>query len=516
MSRAQPNILFLMSDEHSFRCMGHVDEAAGGEPVHTPTFDRLAATGTRFHNSYCLMPLCTPSRMCMLTGREARHCGAWNNNSILDPTLPTLPKLFAEAGYTTCLVGKMHFGGNLQFHGFQHRPYGDLTGRTGHQWEPLELLSDNLESRTRAAGLTAIPASKVQDEVVATETVAFLREQRHSRPEQPWLLCASFSRPHFPLTVPPRHLERYWPDHVTEPRVPASGDAYDHPMSVGMRRGFNVDRIDHDEMMRARAAYFGCVTYLDEVIGDLLLRLDADGLLDNTIIVYTSDHGEMAGEHGTWWKNGWYEACTRVPLIISTPEQRQQQQAAQQIDTPVSHAALLPTLCAMAGITPSTASAAGFDGPDLSAAVRGEATVASSPVYCDNLMPRWGAGTEFRMIRWGQYKYVHFRDCAPLFFDLAADPAEQHNLAADATGDARQALDYLAPLAARSIDFAAVEEERALHAARLQEQYAFPGDPGLGNQYLMPSGQVVEADDTLYRPTVRVANPADFYADWPH
>jgi choline-sulfatase len=264
-------------------------------------------------------------------------------------------------------------------------------------------------------------------------------------------------------------------------------------------------------MMRARAAYFGCVSYLDEVIGDLLLRLEADGLLENTIIVYTSDHGEMAGEHGTWWKNGWYEACTRVPLIISTPEQRQDPASANTIETPVSHAALFPTLCGFAGITPP----ADLTGLDLSAAIQGNAAAAAQPVFCDNLMPRWGTGTEFRSIRWGDYKYVHFRDCAPLFFDLAVDPGEQHNLINRASGEAKTTLDYLAGLAAESIDFAAAAQERAEREAHLQANYAFPGEAGLGNHYLMPSGQVVEADDTLYRPTVRVAEPAKVFGDWP-
>jgi choline-sulfatase len=201
----QPNILFLLSDEHSFRCMGHVDNASGGEPVHTPNFDRLAMQGTIFSDTYCQMALCTPSRLCILTGREVRGAGAWNNNSVLRPELPTLPRTLAEAGYETCLVGKMHLGGNQQFVGFRHRPYGDLTGRTGHQWEPLDDTDANakMRIRTTAAGVTEIPESLIQDEVVARETLAFLREHRHTHPDQPWFLCASFSHPHFPLTAPP-------------------------------------------------------------------------------------------------------------------------------------------------------------------------------------------------------------------------------------------------------------------------------------------------------------------------
>ena len=507
-----PNILFLLSDEHSFRGMGHVDQANGGEPVHTPAFDQLAAQGTRFSDAYCQMALCTPSRMCLLTGREARNCGAWNNNSVLDPAIPTLPQTLADAGYATALIGKMHFGGNLQFHGFQHRPYGDLTGRTGHQWEPLHADDrSGMAVRTREAGLTEIPESKLQDVVVAQETVAWLREQTHANPDQPWFACASFSRPHFPLTAPRRHLDRYWPDGVTEPRVPPGGDAFNHPMSVGMREGFQSGRIDYDEMMRARAAYFACISYLDEVLGDLLMRLGADGLLDNTIIVYTSDHGELAGEHGVWWKNGWYEACTRVPLLVSLPGQRRGEPTARTVNVPVSLIDLFPTLCALVDVTAPD----GLDGTDLSAAVRGEADAPKRPIVCDNLIPRWGEGTEFRMVRQGPYKYVRFRDCEPLFFDLAADPGEQQNLVGRAEGEAATALAALRDFANQSIDFEVAAREREESETRLQQQYALDAPPSFGNQYLMPSGRLVEADDTLYDPTVIAEEPAALFADWP-
>jgi choline-sulfatase len=508
----QPNILLLFSDEHSFRFMGHVPEAAGGEPVHTPNFDRLAAQATVFSDAYCQMPLCTPSRMCLLSGREARNCGAWNNDAVMDPALPTMPKVLGAAGYATALIGKMHFGGNLQFHGFQQRPYGDLLGNTGHQWEPLQAEDRNgTVVRTRDSGLTEIPASKIQDEVVAQETVAYLREQRHANPDQPWFVCASFSRPHFPLTAPARHLDRYWPEGVTPPKIPASGDAYDHPMSVGMRQGFQVDRIDQKELMRSRAAYFACVTYLDEVIGDLLLRLEADGLLENTIIIYTSDHGEMAGEHGTWWKNGWYEACTHIPMIISLPEQRYGNLPAQQISTPVGLVDLFPTFCGLADVAPP----ADLDGADLATVLQGTAPAPDRPIFCDNLIPRWGEGTEFRMIRQEQYKYVHFRNAPPLFFDLAADPGEQHNLIDSAQGEAATMCDQLQQIALQSLDFAAAEQERLTNLPRLKEQYPLDLPRLDGNQYLMPSGRLVDGDDTLYSPDVLSEHPAELFADWP-
>ena len=513
MSNKRPNILFLLSDEHGFRFMGHVPEEEGGEPAYTPAFDRLAAEGTVFTDAYCPMPLCTPSRICTLTGLEVRRCGAWVNRSVLRPELPTLPRTLAEAGYQTCLVGKMHLGGNQQFAGFKHRPYGDLTGHCGHQWEPLDTAARRtVRTRTEAAGVTQVPESLIQDQVTAHETVAFLREHQSANPDRPWFLCASFCRPHFPLTAPRRHFDRYWPNGATEPKVAASGDAYDHPMSVGMREGFQADAVSHEEMMRARAAYFACVSYLDEVIGDLLLRLERDGLLDNTIIVYASDHGEMAGEHGVWWKNGWYEGCTRVPLIVSLPEQRRGEDAARRRRTPVSLVDLYPTLCAMAGAEYPD----GLDGADMSDAVRGMGEPPQRPVFCDALNPRWGEGTEFRMIRWRDYKYVRFRNAPPLFFDLRNDPGEQRNLVECAADSAAEALAEMRELAESTIDFDAAERERVKRDGSLSEQYALNVPKHTANLYLMPSGKVVNADDALYNPTVVMKHAARGFVGDPH
>jgi len=505
--RQRPNILLLFSDEHSFRFMGHVAAERDGEPIVTPTFDGLAGRGTVFTDAYCQMPLCTPSRICTLTGCEVRGCGAWQNESVLRPGLPTLPATLRDAGYATCLVGKMHLGGTQQFVGFQHRPYGDLTGTTGHQWEPIPNPEKSMRARTnRAVGVTQIPESLIQDEVVCHESLAWIREQEHTNPDQPWFLCAGFSRPHFPLTAPRRHLDRFWPEGVTEPKVPPSGDAYDHPMSVGMRKGFMADAISHEETMFARASYFACVTYLDEILGDLFARLDRNGLLENTIIVYTADHGEMAGEHGVWWKNGWYEACTRVPLIFSMPGQRQGKTPAATCDTPVGLIDLFPTLASFA----DTDVPAGPDGTDLSAVVRGQSPAPDRPIFCDALYPRWGEGTEFRMVRQGNYKYVRFRNAPPLAFDLESDPGEQHNLL-----QAEKALPAqiaaLARFAENSIDFEEAERERTERDGDLRKDYALSTEGDTRNLYFMPSGAIINAEDTLYRPTTITPSPENLF-----
>ena len=481
--------------------MGHRNEAEGGEPVFTPTLDRLASQGTVFTDAYCQVSLCTPSRLCLLTGLEARRAGAWSNKSVLRPELQTLPATLRDIGYETCLVGKMHLGGTQQFVGFQHRPYGDLTGQAGHQSELVDEPNGHapIRSRTKSVGEVTIPESLIQDQVVAQESVAFLRNHQEATPEKPWFLCASFSRPHFPLTAPRRHVDRYWPDGVTEPKIRAAGDAYDHPMSVGMRQGFQVNEIPHEEMMEARAAYFAGVSYLDEVIGDMFLRLEASGLLDNTIVVYTSDHGEMAGEHGVWWKNGWYESCTRVPLIISLPGQRRGNQPARRSETPVGLIDLFPTLSALAG-TEIPDCLSGFD---LSEAVTGETEPPERAIFCDNLVPRWGEGTEFRMIRLGHYKYVRFRNAPPLFFDLKSDPDEQCNLLNRTMGAGTCAnLDHLRQIAEDTIDFDAAERDRKERDGSIQQTYNQNVPASTGNLYHMPSGKVINAEDTLYRPTV--------------
>ena len=498
---SKPNILLLFSDEHGFRYLGRRSREEGGEPVETPTFDRLASQSVVFTDAYCQMPLCTPSRLCLLTGLQVRRSGAWNNECVLRPELTTLPGLLRDGGYETCLVGKMHLGGTQQFVGFQHRPYGDLTGKCGHQWEPILDAEGREKMRVRTAhvGVTEIPESLIQDEVVCHETVAWLREHRHARPDKPWFLCASYSRPHFPLTAPRRWFERYWPDGVTEPMVPASGDAYDHPMSVGMRQGFMADAIDHDEMMRARAAYFANVSYLDEVLGDLLVRLEADGLLENTIVIYTSDHGEMAGEHGVWWKNGWYEACTRVPLMISLPEQRRGEMDALRCQTPVALVDLMPTVLRQAGLELPE----GLDGSDLSAVLYEGATAPDRPIYCDALLPRWGQGTEFRSIRWRHFKYVRFRKAPALFFNLRDDPGEQHNLIGrELAPETQDVLRTMADWAEESIDFEAAEYERTVRDGDLRETYRQAVPKSTVNLYLMPDGRLINADDPLYAPTL--------------
>jgi choline-sulfatase len=505
---SRPNILLIQSDEHSYRFLSARSHSNGGEPCHTPTLDGLIAEGTHFETTYCQMPLCSPSRISMLCGRHSHRCGAWGNNAILPPELPTFATQLGAHGYATCNVGKMHLGGSRQLAGFQHRPYGDFGGPCAHQFDPLDLFDSeglkpgmDMRSRTVDAGLSQIPESLLQEQIVARESIAWLREQRHARAEQPWLLYASFSRPHFPLTAPRRFFERYFPQGVTPPRIRRTGDSAEHPMTLGAIKGFRTDEIDEAEMLKARAAYFASVDFLDEMLGDFLAILERDGLLDNTIIIYTSDHGELCGEHGLFWKNTWHEASARVPLIVSTPAQRNGTQAAQGIATPTSLADLFPTLCGLAQAEIPD----GLDGLDLSDAVHGDtcAQLAARPgIITESVVPRWGKGTEFRMLRNARYKYVAFRDCEDLAFDLEKDPDEQINLLKDAEGEVATELGELRRSALENFSFDAAEETRKTQVADLKEKFPARVQCQTPNQILRGDGKLVEADGALYEPKV--------------
>ena len=497
---SRPNILFLFSDEHSYRCLSLL-EGQTGEPVKTPVLDGLAKHGAFFSSAYCQSPLCTPSRICLLTGRSPMTSGGWANGSYLKPEIPTVASTFADAGYATCLVGKMHLGGANQMAGFASRPYGDLTGGTGHQRDPLSKSEGGFEmrSRTADAGLTEIPESALQEQVIVRETVTYLREQTAAEPDRPWFLCASFSRPHFPLTAPRRFLDRYWPEGVTPPKVGRTGDTASHPMTVGMAKGFRTEEVSEQEMMKARAAYFACIDYLDEILGDLLHLLERSGLLENTIIVYTTDHGEMAGEHGMWWKNSWHEAAARVPLIIQTPSQRSGDSPGTRLDTPVSLADLFPTLCGLANIEAPD----GLEGRDLSKAVTTGTEPAAESVFVDNPLPRWGEGSEHRLVRMGQYKFVRFRGMKPdLLFDLEADPREQRNLLVNGTEEEMATGRQLKALVDSSWDFDAADGQRRKDEEELGRNSLAEGARRHGNCYRMPDGRIVVADTPLYDPRV--------------
>jgi choline-sulfatase len=512
---ASPNVLFLMSDEHNPRFRGGLDD---GEPVETPALDALAEQSVSFDSAYCPVPICGPSRKSILTGKEQRNADAWDNDAAYEDDVDTLPASFGAAGYETCLVGKMHFNGTNQFNGFDHRPYGDLTGhgvqQPSHQPDPVDPdkltvqpRRQGIETGTRipGAGETEIPESLLQEQVVARESIAWLREQRASD-DRPWFLTASFSRPHFPLTAPQRWIDRYWPDGFPEPPIDRA-EGHEHPFVEAQADHHELDTHSEEELQMARAAYFACVSYLDEVIGEFLSTLESEGFLEDTIVVYTSDHGDMAGEHGLWWKQAYHEGSSRVPLFVQTPEHRRGEREPSRISTPVSLIDLYPTLAGLAGSDAPD----DLDGVDLSRAIENGEEPDRGPVFVDHLS--YGGGFSYRMIRDGRYKYVGFRDAPELLFDLEADPHETENLAEGASGADAEALERLRDLYEETVDWGAIDRERSEFKDHVETSLPIP--PGTGNAYLLPDGRLVDAATPVYKPDELADDPERVIDDFP-
>jgi choline-sulfatase len=504
----RPNVLILQSDQHCYRCLGRRDPESG-EPVGTPALDRLFESGTSFENTYAQVPICTPSRISTLTGQDPTRCGAWGNGHMLPDEAPTIADAFGEAGYETCYAGKMHVEGDNQFAGFDHYPYGDVLGTMGHQIEPpksyWEKDAPDL-SPPGYTGVTGIPESMLQERTVAEESRAFLREHEAAS-DDPWLMYASFSRPHGPLTAPSRFMDRHSPDEVPPPAIGTDGDAATHP---ALERIGDAPPEGPNGLAEFRAAYFACVEFLDEVIGDFLAGLERDGLLDDTIVVYTSDHGDNNGNHGIVGKLTWHESSARVPLVIETPKQRAGD-ASRSVETPVGLVDLYPTLCGLSGVPIP----GGVDGWDLSAAVETGTEPDRGPVTSSCLSPVcWGEGTEFRMVRDGRWKYVHHRDYPDALFDLEADPTEQDNLLPDPAGEAADAHERLAARVDQTTDWAELEAARERAEERVAERNLGIVD-GSYNQYHLPDGRVVDADAPLYHPRLFANEPERLVNDFP-
>jgi len=482
----RPNVLLIMSDEHTPAVAGF----AGDEIVQTPNLDRLAARAIRFDRATCTNPVCTPSRMSMLTGKDAHRCAAWSNHWVIFPEHVTWPAHFGKHGYTTCLVGKMHFGGRDQMNGFQYRPYGDLRHGLGHQPDPLAMFPGY--ANAESAGVTEIPESLIQDVIVTRETLAFLRELDDASPATPWFVCASYARPHSPLTAPGRYIRRYR-DRV---RPAAYGKEWRANLEPFARQ--LVPDLTEEQALRGREGYYACVNFVDDCIGELLDGLERDGLLENTIVIYTSDHGDMIGLYGCWGKQLYYQPSVGVPLLISGPEVA--------TDTvlphPISLMDLFPTTCALCDLPIPP----GLDGLDFSSVLRNP-TLAAPRVFAPSATYRYGVRINYattaedtpcaawRCVRDQRWKYVEVEGGESLLFDTEVDSLETTNLAADPKHAQRCRR-------MREELFKGFSWE-GVHAQLREDRSRLPAflsglQPSTPNQYRLPDGRVFDAEKSLY------------------
>jgi choline-sulfatase len=423
----RPNVLILMSDQHSKHVLG----CYGNEIVRTPNLDRFAAEGTRFTNAYCPSPLCVPSRMAFLTARTPTENRCWKNSHILHSATPTWAHAMGAAGYETALIGRMHFVGPDQRHGFMRRPLGEHCAfHPGVGYKGAPFLGPQLKGtsgQTRKAVVNAGWGSTTYqafDEMVTEATCAFLREKGTDDSGQPFAAVSGFLLPHCPY-VAPKELFDYYFDRVDVP-VQSEEELAREPAAVTkfkLFRGLQEPLSEH-QIRVARAAYFGLVEYYDSFVGKILDALEEAGLAENTLVIYTSDHGEMAGEHGCWWKSNYYEGSVSVPLIARLPSVIP---AGETQETICNLMDLGPTMLEMIQEPPMPKVTGRSIWPHMR---RASDAPQRQETYSEHMGGR--DTTVSRMVRRGPWKLYHYHDdLPPVLYNLDDDPDEEHDLALD-------------------------------------------------------------------------------------
>jgi len=324
----RPNILFIMSDEHDAANMGCYGDPLGA----TPNLDALADRGVTFNNCYCNSPLCVPSRLSFTAGQYISRFGGWNNDSWLPSNdYPSLPGVLNAAGYQSYLCGKQHYDTTRRYGFTDILP--DVESRQGSNHNHKagkgdRRPADATENRqavwiNRSNDFYVTPNGRVldHDRAVTHTTRGFLAGRSNDDP--PFFLFAGYVAPHFPLQVPLEYADRFYgktPPPIGRPNwepITANGPTFNHDQ---LRLGFGVVDADTQVERRGRDLYWALTAWFDNEVGKVLKALDNSDVAENTIVIYTSDHGEDKGDHGLWWKNCMYDHGARVPLIVSWPK----------------------------------------------------------------------------------------------------------------------------------------------------------------------------------------------------
>ncbi len=422
----KPNILVVMVDQLAPACL-----PIHGHPlVKTPHLEALAAQGVVFESAYCNSPLCSPSRTAFMTGSLPSRTGGYDNAAEFRADLPTFAHYLRCLGYRTILSGKMHFCGPDQMHGFEERLTTDIYpadyGWTPDWAHPLDRPSwyHNMSSVTDA-GLCVRTNQMDFDEEVAFAAERAIYDHVRGKDGRPFMMVASLTHPHDPFAITREYWDLYDHAAIDLPQV-GKADVPLDPHSARLRHVCAMDAVEigEAEIRNARHAYYGAISFCDAQLGRLLGALRKTGL-DDTIVLFLGDHGEMLGERGLWYKMSFFEGGARVPLIVSAPGRF----AARRVAASVSLIDVLPTLVDLAGGDAATL-ASPIDGRSLVPHLDGR------PGGHDEVIGEYlaeGALAPLVMIRRGRWKFIHSPADPDQLYDLASDPRELRNLAEDPT-----------------------------------------------------------------------------------
>lgn len=430
-----PNLLFIQVDQLTAASL----RAYGDGACHAPNLDQLAETGAVFDTVYCNFPLCAPSRFSMAAGQLCSTIGAYDNAAEMAASVPTYAHYLRQVGYQTALSGKMHFIGPDQYHGFETRLTPDLYP-ADFSWVPNWANEGKRDTNDPRAVLTSgVCKRSVQidfDERVTFCAVQHLFDIARSADERPFFLQVSYTHPHEPYLCLQRFWNLYADREIPLPAVGMMDEAQHDPHSARLLKDFGMLGLQFpdEDVRRARRAYYGSISYIDSMIGTLIETLEATGVKDNTVIVFTSDHGEMLGERGMWFKKHFFEPALRVPLFLNAPWI-----APQRIKTIASLVDLLPTFMGLATGQTWSSPTEPLEGIDLTAFLDRPEPDPDRVVFAEYLAEATPA--PIFMVRQGRHKFIHSSHDGSLLFDVVADPHEQTNLAGNpAHAEAEAAL----------------------------------------------------------------------------
>jgi choline-sulfatase len=428
----RPNILYLMTDQHRGDCLG----CDGNAVIRTPHLDRLAKEGARFSAGYSSTPTCTPARSALLTGLSPWHHGMIGYGRVSNRYSFKLPQALRNAGYYTFGIGKMHWFPQKTLNGF----CGTLVDESGRRETP-EFISDyhqwfekqapgkdpnvtGIGWNDHRARTYALPEVLHPTYWTAQTAVDFL--SKYDRPE-PFLLKVSFARPHSPYDPPLRFMEMYKEDDMPKPHVGKWAERYaavEQPFKNTLWHG----DLGTDQARRSRRGYYGSVSFIDEQIGRIVHALERRGMLENTFIMFTADHGDMTGDHHLWRKSYAYEASARVPYLVRWPKlMGMNDRRGQTITQPVELRDWLPTFLDVAGAPIPDH----LDGKSLLPLLSGQTdgwrdVIDLEHDVCYDKRNHWNALTD------GRHKYIfHAFDGSEQLFDLHNDPGELNDLASE-------------------------------------------------------------------------------------
>jgi len=421
----RPNILILMVDQLN----GTLWPDGPAPWLHAPNLKALAARSVRFANAYCASPLCAPSRASFMSGQLPRRTRVYDNAAEFASDIPTYAHHLRRAGYHTCLSGKMHFVGPDQLHGFEERLTTDIYpadfGWTPDYRKPSERIDwwyHNLGSVT-GAGVAEITNQMEYDDEVAYHAERKLYDLSRRQDDRPWCLTVSFTHPHDPYVARRKFWDLYADCAHLEPEVaPIPFDAQDpHSQRLMLACDYTNFPITAENVRRSRRAYFANISYLDEKIGGILDVLAAGRMAENTVVVFLSDHGDMLGERGMWFKMSFLDGSARVPLMLAAPGL-----APRRVEAPVSTVDVTPTLAELAGVS-LDAVMPWTDGESVLGLAGGGAR--ETPVAMEYAAE--GSYAPMVALREGRWKYTRCALDPEQLFDVASDPHEMTDLADD-------------------------------------------------------------------------------------